>query len=510
MGRTYDNNFRVTALTVNGANAITYQYDADSLLIQAGDLTLARNPQNGLLTGTTLGSVADTWGYNGFGEPGAMRQPTGEAQFTTSSSPATRSAASAARPRRSAGPRVSTTTAYDLAGRLSAVKKNDVTSATYTYDSNGNRLSYTGQDGTVNGSYDDQDRLLQYGAATYAYTADGRLLSKTAGGQTTSYQYDELGNLTSVSLPGGPQIDYLIDGSNRRVGRKVDGVLTQGLLYQNGLEPIAELDGAGNVVSRFVYGSRANVPDYMIKGGVTYRIIADHLGSPRLVIDAATGTVAQRMDYDEFGRVLLDTNPGFQPFGFAGGIYDQDTGLVRFGARDYDAETGRWTAKDPVGFMGGSSNLWTYARDDPVNLLDPTGLRGTVSDIIAYMDTLAGQRAEQGQWLGLYWTGASIFVEALKTFLSPVKIFDILTDQCKPWLGTNGRLFEASLELLTYGVGKWVDDPVKYYKNFTQQSLKSGFYDPVWRNEKAYSQWQTFDRLEDLISYVGGGIDRLF
>ena len=337
------------------------------------------------------------------------------------------------------------------------------------------------------------------------------MLSKTAGGQTTSYQYDELGNLTSVSLPGGPQIDYLIDGSNRRVGKKVDGILTQGLLYQNGLKPIAELDGAGNVVSRFVYGSRANVPDYMVKGGVTYRIIADHLGSPRLVVDAATGAVAQRMDYDEFGRVLLDTNPGFQPFGFAGGIYDQDTGLVRFGARDYDAESGRWTAKDPVGFMGGSSNLWTYARDDPVNLLDPTGLRGTVSDIIAYMDTLAGQRAEQGQWLGaLYWTGASIFVEALKTFLSPVKIFDILTDECKPWLGTNGRLFEASLELLTYGVGKWVDDPVKYYKNFTQQSLKSGFYDPVWRNEKAYSQWQTFDRLEDLISYVGGGIDRLF
>ena len=71
VGRTYDNDFRVTALNVNGANAITYQYDADSLLTQAGALTLARNPQNGLLTGTTLGSVADTWTYNGFGEPGA-------------------------------------------------------------------------------------------------------------------------------------------------------------------------------------------------------------------------------------------------------------------------------------------------------------------------------------------------------------------------------------------------------------------------------------------------------
>jgi hypothetical protein len=43
--------------------------------------------------------------------------------------------------------------------------------------------------------------------------------------------------------------------------------------------------------------------------------------------------------YDEFGRVLSNTNPGFQPFGFAGGIYEVDTGLVRFGARDYDAVT---------------------------------------------------------------------------------------------------------------------------------------------------------------------------
>ncbi len=76
-------------------------------------------------------------------------------------------------------------------------------------------------------------------------------------------------------------------------------------------------------------------------GGVTYRILTDHLGSPRLVVDTATGTVTQRLDYDEYGKVLADSNPGFQPFGFAGGIYDQQTGLIRFGARDYDAETGR-------------------------------------------------------------------------------------------------------------------------------------------------------------------------
>jgi RHS repeat-associated protein len=111
----------------------------------------------------------------------------------------------------------------------------------------------------------------------------------------------------------------------------------------------------------------------MVKGGVTYRILSDHLGSPRLVVDASTGAVAQRIDYDEFGRVLLDTNPGFQPFGFAGGIDDRDVGLVRFGARDYDRETGRWTAKDRIRFAGGDANLYGYAVRDPVNVYDLDG-----------------------------------------------------------------------------------------------------------------------------------------
>jgi len=112
----------------------------------------------------------------------------------------------------------------------------------------------------------------------------------------------------------------------------------------------------------------------MVRGGVTYRIISDHLGSPRLVVDAATGTVAQQLSYDEFGNILTDTNPGFQPFGFAGGIYDQHTKLTRFGARDYDATTGRWTAKDPIRFAGGDTNLYGYVLGDPVNLFDPLGL----------------------------------------------------------------------------------------------------------------------------------------
>ena len=175
-------------------------------------------------------------------------------------------------------------------------------------------------------------------------------------------------------LTNGTTIDYLIDGRNRRIGKKVNGTLTQAFLYQDQLRPIAELDGGGNIVPRFVYGTKINVPDYLIKGTTTYRILSDHLGSPRLVVNTATGVVAQRLDDHEFGNVTTDRQAGFQPFGFAAGIYDRDTKLTRFGARDYDAETGRWTAKDPIGFAGGDANLYGYSLNDPLNLVDPTGL----------------------------------------------------------------------------------------------------------------------------------------
>ena len=357
VNRTYDNDFRLTSISVNGADPVSYGYDADSLLTQAGSLTLSRDAQNGLLTGTTLGSVSDTQSYNGFGE------------VTDYSATATGTPRLAVQYSHDKLGRitqkvetllgVATTYAYsyDLAGRLVGVTQTGASPTSYSYDANGNRLSKTVGGVTVTGTYDDQDRLTQYGATTYAYTANGELQSKTAGGQTTTYQYDVLGNLRGVTLPG-KTIEYLTDGSNRRIGRKVNGTLEQGFLYQDGLKPIAELDGNNQVVSRFVYATGVNVPDYMIKGGVTYRILTDHLGSPRLVVNIADGSVIQRMDYDEFGNVLTDTNPGFQPFGFAGGLYDRDTKLVRFGARDYDAEIGRWTAKNDSVWGWGCEFLW--------------------------------------------------------------------------------------------------------------------------------------------------------
>lgn len=374
VGFGYDTDFRVKQVTVNGANPIAYQYDADSLLTQAGDLAFTRNAQNGLLTGTALGSVADSYTYNSFGEPiayTARYNATNLLDIAYTRDKLGRITQKV----ETIGGGVATTYnyGYDTIGQLTEVKRNGSTVASYVYDANGNRLSKTTGGNTVNGTYDAQDRMLSYGNATYTYTANGELKTKVIGGQTTTYDYDALGDLRNVTLPGGTQITYLIDGKNRRVGKKVNGALVQGFLYQGQLQPIAELDGNGAIVSRFIYGKGINVPDYLVKGGVTYRIVTDHLGSPRLVVNTTTGAIAQQMDYDEYGNVLTDTSPGFQPFGFAGGLYDRDTGLVRFGARDYEAESGRWMVKDKKKFNSGDTNIYRYVGNGVMNFMDFNG-----------------------------------------------------------------------------------------------------------------------------------------
>ena len=199
--------------------------------------------------------------------------------------------------------------------------------------------------------------------------------------------------------PTGSAIDYVVDGENRRVGKKVGGTLSQGFLYQDGLNVVAQLDGSGNLVGRYVFGSKPNVPDYFTTSAGTFRILSDHLGSPRLVVNTSSGAVVEEIDYDEFGNVTNDTAPGTLPFGFAGGLYDKDTGLVRFGARDYDASAGRWTSKDPIRFDGGSFNLYGYGLTDPINETDQDGtsVRGCLQALAQLLPAIwkVNQRAAE-------------------------------------------------------------------------------------------------------------------
>jgi RHS repeat-associated protein len=372
--RTFSNDFDVATEKVNDAFEIAFGYDPDRLLTQAGALTIARDAATGLVTSTTLGTTTEAHAYNPFGESTRQTaQANGADVFDVQ---ITRDALGRITQRIEVvvdGITRVFAYGYDLAGRLTAVERNGTLVVQYTYDANGNRLDASGEAGLVTATYDAQDRLLTYGPASYTYTANGELATKTTAGQTTTYAYDTLGNLITVTKPNGQVITYTVDGRGRRVRKAIDGVPVKGWLYADQLRPIAELDGSGAVVSRFVYGTRPNVPEYVVKNGETYRIVSDHIGTPRVVVHATTGVVVQRLDVQAFGEIIQDSAPGWQPFGFAGGLYDPDTGLLRFGARDYDPQPGRWTAKDPIGFGGGVS-FYQYVDADPVNSVDSTGL----------------------------------------------------------------------------------------------------------------------------------------
>ena len=115
------------------------------------------------------------------------------------------------------------------------------------------------------------------------------------------------------------------------------------------------------------------------QGETTYLLGYDQVGSLKAAaaMDGEhEGRVVKVMDYDAFGNVLADSNPGlFLPLAFAGGLRDRFTGLVRFLHRDYDPTVGRFTAPDPLGDTGGDHDLYDYCVDEPVGRVDPEGLK---------------------------------------------------------------------------------------------------------------------------------------
>jgi RHS repeat-associated protein len=107
-------------------------------------------------------------------------------------------------------------------------------------------------------------------------------------------------------------------------------------------------------------------------GTSNYYFSQDHLGSVREVTDAG-GNVVSRYDYDPYGRLTI--NQGTPPrFGFAGYFYHAPSGLSLTKYRAYDPDLGRWESRDPA-YLAGGVNLYSYVDDDPIDGIDPLGLK---------------------------------------------------------------------------------------------------------------------------------------
>jgi len=361
--------------TISGANEIAYEYDRDGLLSRAGGLSIARDPSNGLPQSSLLGVTDVAQRYNAYGEVTTVTATVSGARLYRWTSVRDRTSRTTAESETIEGTTTSWTYARTPSGQIMSISRNGALVADYTWDANGNRASEARAGGEVwTATHDDQDRLRQWGPWSMAYTAIGDMSTKTSAesGASFSFSYSGAGHLVSATLPDRRVVTYLVDAAGRRVAKAIDGQRQASWVY-GGRSIIAELDAQGAIASEFIYGGPGHAPSHMRRGGRDYRFVTDIRGSIRAVLDASSGQVMQRIDYDRWGQVTSDTNPGFQPFGFGAGLYDRDTQLVRFGARDYDSTLGRWTQKDPLGFAAGDTSLYVYAFGDPVSFVDPSG-----------------------------------------------------------------------------------------------------------------------------------------
>gem|GEM_PF-2644170 len=265
--------------------------------------------------------------------------------------------------------------AYDSAGRLSRVTDGSgALCESYQYDHQGRRLAEINPlrfRGERRYTYLANNRLGQAGSAQYGHDKAGFRNLKLEGDAETHYRYEPSGLLLGVDLPDGRRIDYAYDANGLRTAKRVNGRVVAEYLW---LDPL-RLGGFhdGSQWWRFLY-AQGRSPLGLENGREQYLLLCDQLGTP-LALATTDGRIVQAMQYDSFGNPLRGLQgPVRLPLGFAGGLYDADTGLTRFPWRDYDADTGRFTALDPLGKKGGDTDWYGYCVDDPVNRVDVWGL----------------------------------------------------------------------------------------------------------------------------------------
>ena len=268
--------------------------------------------------------------------------------------------------------------AYDKAGRLFEAHLDNRLICQCYYDRDGRRqrdcFPATVGPNYRNFQYNLDNRLMSAGNNGFTHDKNGFRSIWSNGGTYHLYQYAPDYRLLKMEVENQDRVyTFRHDEEGRRAAKYFNGQLVEAYQWLDLIRLGAFHDG--RMGYEFGYDDGERLPSAMRREDeAVFTLHYDQVGSLRVVADT-DGDVIKEILYDPFGGIIEDTNPGLRvPIGFAGGLHDRDLGFVRFGLRDYDTFTGRWTAPDPIGDRGGDPDWYGYCLDDPVNGVDPLGL----------------------------------------------------------------------------------------------------------------------------------------
>ncbi|MDP1928641.1 MAG: RHS repeat-associated core domain-containing protein [Thiobacillus sp.] len=251
----------------------------------------------------------------------------------------------------------------------------------WTYDPNGNRTS--SQPGTASYAYaypSTSNRLTSVAGPnpkTYTYNAAGNMV----GDGVYTYNYDKFGRLASVWHGSVRKASYSVNGLGQRTSKTVGGVTTL-FFYDEAGRLLGEYDGTRALIQETVWLD--DLPIAVLKKNPStgqtevYRIHADHINTPRAILDSAD-RIVWKWHSNAFGQGQPEEDPDgdgktfVYNLRFPGQYFDRETGLHYNYFRDYDSTTGRYIEADPIGLNGGM-NVYAYVDGNPIGYVDPLGL----------------------------------------------------------------------------------------------------------------------------------------
>lgn len=268
---------------------------------------------------------------------------------------------------------------YDAKGQLTSESRSGGYTQNYTYDNNGNRLSFSS---TGSGN------PYPFTSAAYTYTASKNRIATIkhnnvdqgfnylATGElrlpSSSASYDYLGRRSweaAVGSYAAQAIEY--NHKNERIYTTRTGLIRQ-YMYDEAGHLIGEYNTGGQAIVEYVWLGDKPVAA-MYPNGKVIQLLTDRLNTPRRGIDSSNNTVVWLWDPDAFGVRLPSTAKVEMNLRFPGQYYDKATGHHYNLNRYYNPVLGRYMEADPIGLEGGW-NPYAYAENDPVNKVDPSGL----------------------------------------------------------------------------------------------------------------------------------------